>query len=411
MENKLITAAIEVDGKWYKKNSQEFKLEVFTKIKDIQSVMAKFTNSSDRTIRFGGFRFDLAAWDNVPGTRIRIYREGWTMASASASVRYGECDFEADPHYLKYAVTNPDEYSSDLPNRFSAEHVAVLNDRETGDCILAGFVTSADQLTRLTIELKETGVSRFSAFSSGDGIKVDPGETVESEELIIYEGCDGYSMLQQFADIWGQRMNALSWSHVPTGWCSWYYYFSGITEKDMLENLEFLKAHRDEYPVEYIQLDDGYQVALGDWLICNEKFPNGLKSLAENIRKAGFKPALWLAPFMVEERSRLFTEHPDWMVHDADGDIIRVTTWRGCPVAALDGTHPGAQEYLRHIFSTLIEWGFEYVKLDFMVYACCGTGGAYHDRKATRAQALRRGLTVIREAMEDKFILGCTTPL
>lgn len=411
MDNKLIAAYAEINGKCYGTGQSQFQLEVDSRLECHQLIRARFTNKSDQTVKFDGFRFDLNAFADVPGPRIRIYREGWTMASAAASVRYGECDFESDPDYKKYAVTVPSEYHSDAPNRFSAEHVAVLNDRETGNCILAGFVTSADQLTRLAIDLEKSGVSRFSAFSSGDGAEVDPGETVESEELIIFEGCDGYSMLQQFADIWGQRMNALSWPHVPTGWCSWYYYFHKITEADMLENIKYLADHREEYPLEYIQLDDGYASALGDWLTCNEKFPGGLKFLADKIRKSGFKPALWLAPFMVEERSILFAEHPDWMVHDTDGNIIRVTTWRGNSVVALDGTHPDAQKYLRHVFSTLNEWGFEYVKLDFMVYACCGTGGTYHDPKATRAQALRRGLTAIREAMEDKFILGCTAPL
>ncbi len=411
MNNRLLTAAIEVDGQWHGTDSSEFTLQIFTEVEDMQMIRATFTNNSDKTVCFGGFRFDLAAWDDVQGPRIRIYREGWTMTSAAASVRYGECDFEADPDYLKYAVTNPEEYSCSIQNHFSAEHVAVLNDSKTDNCILAGFVTSADQLTRLTIELNESGVSHFSAFSSGDGIEVDPGEKIESEELIIFEGSNGYFMLQKYADIWGQRMNALSWPHVPTGWCSWYYYFSDVTEKDMLENIDFLREHREEYPLEYIQLDAGYESANGDWLTCNEKFPGGLKFLADKTREAGFKPAIWLAPFMVDENSELFKNHPDWMVHDSNGKIINITPGKKGPRVALDGTHPEAQEYLRKVFSTLVEYGYEYVKLDFMVYACCGTGGAYYDRKATRAQALRRGLAVIREAMQDKFILGCTTPL
>ena len=114
---------------------------------------------------------------------------------------------------------------------------------------------------------------------------------------------------------------------------------------------------------------------------------------------------------MVEERSALFSEHPDWMVHDHDGVVLWASSWRGSRVAVLDGTHPGAQAYLAEVFSTLVRWGFDYVKLDFLVYACCGSGGCYYDPTAARAQALRRGLTVIRQAMRDRFILGCTTPL
>ena len=411
MNCNIFKVVAEVDGEWISAEHPDFEIKIEARNGEYQWTRAEFVNRSNKTIRFGGFRFDLQVLDWVPGERIRLYREGWTMASACASVRYGEYDFEIDPDYTKFAVTAPEEYDSNTPNRFSGEHVVVLNDRDTNYSLLAGFISSADQLTRFAIELDEDGVSRFAAFSSGDGMEVASGETVKSEELIIMDGNDGYTLLEQFADLWAKRMNALTWDHVPTGWCSWYYYFSNVTEDDIFENINFLSKYRDEFPIEYIQLDDGYQAALGDWLTCNEKFPHGLEYLAGKVHDAGFKPGLWLAPFMVEENSELFANHPELMIHDADGEIIWASEWRGNRVAALDGTHPGAQEYLFKTFSTLVEWGFEYVKLDFMSWACVGTGGCYHDPKATRAQALRRGLQAIRNAMGDRFILGCTTPL
>lgn len=372
---------------------------------------ASFTNDSGKKVRFGGFRFDISVFDGIPGKRIRIYREGWTMASACGTVRYGEKDFELDPSYLKFSVIDAEKYDSGTPNKFSAEHVAVLNDRDTGHSLLTGFISSADQLTRISIELNADGIKQCSAYSCCDGIEVDPGETIHSEELVILDGDDGYTLLEQFADLWAKRMNALSWDHIPTGWCSWYYYFSNITEDDMIENLRFLSANKEEFPCEFFQLDDGYQAALGDWLTCNAKFPHGLEYLAKEATVAGFKPGVWLAPFMVEERSVLFAEHPEWLVKDVDGKIRFVSEWRGSWVAVLDGTHPEAQAYLTHVFSTLVDWGFEYVKLDFLSWACQGNGGCYYDRKATRAQALRRGLQAIRKGMGDRFMLGCTAPL
>lgn len=403
---------IGIGGQWLEPGDKEFEVSVERSPGEGGTVAkARFTNRSGKAIRFDGFRFDLQAMPGTPGERLRLYREGWTMASACASVRFGEKDFEVDPGYMKFAVSDPESYSSETPNRFSAEHVVVLNDRDTGYSELAGFITSANQMTRFIVELSASGVKALAAYSCADGMVVDPGETVASEELLLLSGQDGYGLLQKFADIWGKRMNALTWGHVPTGWCSWYYYFSNVTENDMLENIRFLAENKTEYPMEFIQLDDGYQAALGDWLDCNEKFPRGLAFLAGEVRKAGFKPGLWLAPFMVEECSRLYADHPDWMVRDGEGHTRWVSEWRGSRVAVLDGTHPQAQAYLTTVFAKLVEWGFEYVKIDFLVWATMGRGGEYHDPKATRAQALRRGLEAIRKGMGDRFILGCTAPL
>jgi alpha-galactosidase len=46
------------------------------------------------------------------------------------------------------------------------------------------------------------------------------------------------------------------------GWCSWYYYFHEITEAALLANVRTLKQMRSAYPIDVIQLDDGYQCAM-----------------------------------------------------------------------------------------------------------------------------------------------------
>jgi alpha-galactosidase len=92
-----------------------------------------------------------------------------------------------------------------------------------------------------------------------------------------------------------------------------------VTEDDVLRNLDALSAARDELPVDVVQIDDGYQRQIGDWLETNEKFPRGLAPLAADIRAAGFTAGLWTAPFCVVGESALFAEHPEWLLQDADG--------------------------------------------------------------------------------------------
>lgn len=122
--------------------------------------------------------------------------------------------------------------------------------------------------------------------------------------------------------------------------------------------------------LKYIQIDDGYQPHMGDWLSVTDKFNGGIRKICAVIKKAGFEPAIWVAPFIAEEGSKLFGEHPDWFVTDGEGkplasDRVSFGGWRCGPWYMLDGTHPGARAYLTHVFRVMKEeWGIHYFKLD-----------------------------------------------
>ncbi len=163
-------------------------------------------------------------------------------------------------------------------------------------------------------------------------------------------------------------------------------------------------------PVEYVQIDDGYQADIGDWTTVNEKFPHGLAWLAERIRERGFKAGIWLAPFLVAESSATYREHPDWVVRDGEGrPVIASTNWNRTSYA-LDCTHPDAQAWLEELARTMVgDWGFQYLKLDF-IYAGA-VEGVRHDRRSTRAQAYRRGPEALRRGAGDAFLLGCGAPV
>jgi alpha-galactosidase len=80
-------------------------------------------------------------------------------------------------------------------------------------------------------------------------------------------------------------------------------------------------------------------------------------------------------------------------------------------VYALDLTQQPVLDYIRSVFDRVFnQWGFGYIKIDFLVHAVMD--GWRQDCLQTVAQAFRRGLQVIREvAGEDNFILGCGCPM
>ena len=57
--------------------------------------------------------------------------------------------------------------------------------------------------------------------------------------------------------------------------------------------------------------DDDNQ-ALGDWIPNEEKLGGTLKQLVDRVNRVGLKFGLWIEPEMVNERSMLYREHPDW---------------------------------------------------------------------------------------------------
>jgi alpha-galactosidase len=85
--------------------------------------------------------------------------------------------------------------------------------------------------------------------------------------------------------------------------------------------------------------------------------------------------------------------------------------WRHGPWYALDGTHPDAQQHLEDVFRTMRQdWGCTYFKLDANFWGAIH-GGRFHDPKATRVEAYRRGMAAVRRGSGDAFLLGCNHPI
>lgn len=190
----------------------------------------------------------------------------------------------------------------------------------------------------------------------------------------------------------------------PTTWCSWYQYFTKVTEADV--DLNLAKMDELELPIDVVQVDDGYQEEIGDWLVPSGRFadvPGLFRRIADHGRRAG----IWTAPFLVGGRSRTFAEHPEWLVRNDDGSPTSAGHNWGQDLFALDTTHPGAVEYLRRVFSTFGDWGIDFHKIDF-IYAAALPGRRFAD--VTPVEAYRAGVELIRSEIGDSYLLGCGAP-
>ncbi len=196
-----------------------------------------------------------------------------------------------------------------------------------------------------------------------------------------------------------------------TGWCSWYQYFSAVSETEFLKNLSLCEKNLPNLDV--FQLDDGYQKAIGDWTETNSKFPSGIEAIARRVAEAGYIPGIWIAPFLATTDSTIYSEHPDWFLKLPNGSPTPAMLnpgWGGNGLAyALDCTHPEVANWLENLGSQLRDAGFRYVKIDFCYSASMPGRSA---RPAGRAEALRLGLEALRRGLgDDVFLLGCGMPL
>jgi alpha-galactosidase len=212
------------------------------------------------------------------------------------------------------------------------------------------------------------------------------------------------TVFSRYADLLGQRLGRANVKAAPRVWCSWYSLYTTIDEQSLFSVFDNLK----ELPFDVIQVDDGWQIAIGDWE-ANNKFSSGMTLLADKIKFTGRKAGLWIAPTIAVKSSKLFQNHPTWFLRDRNGKFTSAGFNWGEQLFALDTTHPEALFWLSELMKQVRQWGFDYVKLDFL-YASALPGKRKVD--IPREAAYRNGLKVLREALgEDAFLLACGAPI
>jgi alpha-galactosidase len=212
--------------------------------------------------------------------------------------------------------------------------------------------------------------------------------------------------IQSALATWAQGLGLAAPRPAPAVWCSWYEYFTAVTEDDIHENLRAMDTL--DLPIDVVQIDDGYQSALGDWLTLSGRF-RSRAGIAEAIRARGRRAGIWTAPFLVDPASELAAEHPQWLVRDPQGGFAHAGRNWGHDLCVLDTTHPDAAAYLTDVFRTLRAEGYDYFKADFL-YAGALDGVRHSSDDALTAY--REGISLIREAIgPDAYLLGCGAPI
>lgn len=250
---------------------------------------------------------------------------------------------------------------------------------------------------------------------------------IASEEFVIFSDDEVEAGLRRWATMVAEA------SPFPprlpqrrlSGWCSWYNLYASISEPALREHLSAAARFREELlpAFDIFLVDDGFTPEMGDWLETRPAFPQGIKPVLEAAREEGFTPGLWIAPFMVGNRSRLYEAHPDWVVKSRrTGEPLAPMTFygefrwhkRSEEYYVLDVTHPDAEAYIRSVFRTWAkDWGCGYFKTDFMhLGSTYGPDDAvWHRDDLSRIAIWMKMARLIREEIGEAQWLLCGAPI
>ena len=349
--------------------------------------------------------------DPDPG-QMCCYVNGWQSWSFAGAL--GEEDWQPGPRLGP--ITVPMHAGAAFPwpqesGHFRSDMFSVLRSPATGNALIFGFLSQREQFGSVETWLHRLSPSVMMA-AELDGVLLDPGAHLTSDWACIgLQHTAGEDVFEGYLDLVARENRARITREPPFGWCSWYHYFTRVTDDDLQRNVVAAAQLREQLPLKLIQLDDGFQSDVGDWYKRNVKFPRDMQAVAEGIRAQGFIPGLWLAPLIAKPSAHIVRSKPGWWLRSrwgrpASAGLVWFKWGRG-----LDTSQPEAIAHAASLIRTAAhEWGFPYLKLDFLYASALEARRA--DRTVTRAQALRRALEAMRAAAgEETFLLGCGCPL
>lgn len=192
-------------------------------------------------------------------------------------------------------------------------------------------------------------------------IRLAPGAKLETPELFILLATHGFDDLRARLHTLARRRSRQVFR--PVHFNTWEARYFDLGE----DALVALAKDAAALGAERFVLDDGWfagrrddTTSLGDWEPDPGLFPHGLAPLAGKIRDLGMTFGLWVEPEMVSRKSRLYQDHPDWVLGYPDPDA---PTGRNQLVLDLSSKH--VQEHLFARLSACLEAApIDYLKWD-----------------------------------------------
>ncbi len=286
--------------------------------------------------------------------------------------------------------------------------MGVIKDTASGYAWLFGLVTLQRFWSSITVH-RDTVTFRFEL----ENRMLNAGEIYIMERMMMADNT-GKHAENRLLETYGERVasinHAIPSGDTPTGWCSWSCYYSHVNEEKIRRAADGQVRYTKPGQANLIQIDDGWQRCgsfCGKWVADTDKFPSGLALTAQHVIDRGMTFGLWLAPFLIDDRSEYYEE-----LKDLATDSVTLQE----NIHPFDLGNPQFLDYLRNTFGRMVnEYHAGYFKLDFLsasIRFFNGRGDIMHFKNGFCVEVLRNALQTVRDTVgPDVFLLSCGAPM
>ncbi|MHB1146663.1 MAG: glycoside hydrolase family 36 protein [Lutibacter sp.] len=333
--------------------NKELILTIYDAFPDLISTKVIYTNSSNNDIF-------LEKWVN---NDYSILSQGdsplfWAFQGSSSTKRSDWINPLESGYYKKnYMGMNDTDYGGGVP---------VTSIWRPDINIAVGHLALVPKLVNLPTELpvKSKDVKIAVSMDFEERTIFKSKESIETlETFISITKGDYFSNLERYSNLMqakGIKIAETEDAAFESIWCAW-----GYERKFTLDEIVNTLPKVKELGIKWAVLDDGFQIAEGDWDANPDKFPKGnkeIKDLVDKIHDQGLKAKIWWAPLAADPQSKLLTENPDMLVIQKNGAPQFITWWDAFYLS------PSKEKTIAHTKGTIHkfmeEWGFDGLKMD-----------------------------------------------
>jgi len=189
---------------------------------------------------------------------LRFFSNGWQSWSYSRAycsnerMRRSQLGFLQEP-----MVINPGTPIFRRKGLFSSDFFGVVLNTRSNKGFVLGFLSQKQHFGTVTANLRKT--PQIQMWANGDNTRLQPKAAIKTDWAVysIYN-IDDTQPLSQYLEAVAEEHEISELSSPQKGWCSWYYYYQDISPKILKKNVDVLCDIRNDFPLNLIQIDDGY---------------------------------------------------------------------------------------------------------------------------------------------------------
>jgi alpha-galactosidase len=200
---------------------------------------------------------------------------------------------------------------------------------------------------------------------------------------------------------------------------TWFSYFCELDHDTLLREADIAA----DLGVEVFYVDAGWWVGnpmrrdrfssgLGNWTENREKFPDGLRAFADEIRARAMHFGIWVEPERVDLRTATTgTWRPDWIAQEESGGYVRCDWPSDTETAWLCFGEPETQEWAARWIGDMVEaLGVRWLKWDSNYWGVCTSRDHGHgagDGERAQLEGVYKVMRRLRERHPDLIIENC----